>query len=555
MPPDEQGSDPSDASFTLLDAYLQDLHAGRQPDRAAFLVHHPELADALDCLEALEQLAPVGTAAPRATDSERTLAAESRSAGAATPTGDSQATAFGDFELLSEIGRGGMGVIWKARQKGLDRIVAIKMIQTSHLASALQVERFVVEAKAMARLHHPHIVRIHESGLLHGQHFFVMEYIAGPSLAEALRQGPFPAEKAAEVVYKVAQAVEHLHGQGIVHRDLKPSNILLDEAGQPYVTDFGLVKMLGPASRVTTTGAILGTPAYMAPEQASGRPDQVGPASDIYALGTILYELLTGRPPFQGETPLDTLVQVLEGEPTRPCGLDARIPARLEMICLKCLEKAPEERYPTAAALAADLQHYLDGEDIEARSAGPWASLRRWARRQPALASRLCALVIFAVVAHINYQLFHAVSLTFHLEVISFLALWVLASVIFQWGLKSERWSTTVPFAWVTVDAAILTAMLWLTESETGPLLIGFPFLVAASGLWFRVPVVWYSTAVLEAAYGVVVFSSYAQGAPYGQPHHHVIFVVALAVLGLVVAYQVQRIRALSRYYEHRPLP
>ena len=315
------------------------------------------------------------------------------------------------------------------------------------------------------------------------------------------------------------------------------------------------MKLLEPGSRVTTTGAIVGTPAYMAPEQAAGHPEQVGPASDVYSLGAILYELLTGRPPFQGETPLDTLVQVLEGEPDRPRSIDPKVPLKLELICLKCMEKSPEERYPTATAVAADLQRYLEGEEVEARTSGVWPSLRRWWRTQPALVARLGALAVFTVIAQTNYLIYHPVPLAMHLEAIGLLLVWLAVSVVCQWGLKRERWAPWVPYAWVSLDALLLTALLIVTRSQIGPLLVGYPFLVAAAGLWFRVPVVWYSTGILAASYLVLVYSSYQESEPYRLPHHHVMFVVALGVMGFVMAYQVQRIWALSRYYEHRRVP
>jgi serine/threonine-protein kinase len=547
MRPDEPEDDPS---FSLLEAYLQDLHAGRAPDRVRLLAEHPELADMLACIEAVEQLVPAGF---HPSQGALTLPAGQPMPADASP--GAPGADFGNYELVEEIGRGGMGVIWKARQKDLDRVVAIKMILSSHLASTMQVDRFVAEARAMAKLHHPHVVRIHETGQVHGQHYFVMEYIAGPSLAAALARGRLPREKAAELVATVARAVEHLHGQNIVHRDLKPSNILLDTDGLPYVTDFGLVKLLDPGSHVTTTGAIVGTPAYMAPEQAAGRAEEVGPRSDVYSLGAILYECLTGLAPFKGETALETLLQVMESEPPQPRQLDPDIPRKLEMICLKCMEKDPAERYSSAAAVAKDLERFLEGEEVEARPPGVWSGLRRWARREPALVSRLGALLIFTMIVHVNYQLQHAVSLGLHMEVLGLLALWAAASVIFQWGLGRERWAPWVPYAWVTVDAALLTGLLRLAQSEMGPLLIGYPFLIAASGLWFRVPVVWYTTAVLEVAYLVAIWSSYDQGTAYRMPHHHGIFMVALVVLGLVMAYQVQRFRALSRYCEHRQRP
>jgi serine/threonine-protein kinase len=546
----------SEQTFQLLDTYLHELHAGRQPNRDRLLADHPELAPFLNCLEGLERLVPPvanapGSPAPGPPDtSKKTIAY------GVTGEANGNPQDFGNFELLGEIGRGGMGVIWKARQKDLDRVVAIKMILANHLASRDQVERFVAEARTMARLHHPHIVRIHETGQIAGQHYFVMEYIAGQSLADRLRDsGPISPDKAARYVCTVARAVEHLHSQGIVHRDLKPSNILLDEDDRPYVTDFGLIKMLGAGSQATTTGAILGTPAYMAPEQAAGRTAEVGPLSDVYSLGAILYDLVIGRPPFQGETPIDTMLQVIEGEPTRPRWLAPDIPAPLEMIVLKCLEKNPADRYCSAAALADDLERFINGEDVEARPAGLWPKLRRWTRREPALAFRLCALVILVAIVHVNYVFFKPVSWLLHVEVIGLMGLWMALSVGCQRLLRHPRWGSWVPAVWSGIDALVLALILHITQSQSSPLLIGFPLLVAASGLWFQVRPVCVTTVVLEATYALTVIDSYHSHGKTTEPHFHIIFMVALAVLGFIVAYQVQRIRVLSRYYDQRRLP
>lgn len=291
---------------------------------------------------------------------------------------------FGKYELISELGRGGMGVVYKARQKDLDRIVALKMILSSHLASADQVSRFYAEARAAARLRDPNIVGIYEVGEHRGQHFFTMEYVSGKSLAQVIRGKALEIEEAVRLVMIVARAVHSLHGHGMIHRDLKPSNILLDEAGNPSVSDFGLAKVLESEDRVTASNAIVGTPGYMSPEQAAGRGLQVGPTSDIYSLGTILFECLTGRPPHDGSAPLATLVQVLEGEPPQPRLLNPNIPRPLEKICLKCLEKDQIDRYTSARDLADDLDHFLRGEPVEATRGGPWHRLRRWARREPA---------------------------------------------------------------------------------------------------------------------------------------------------------------------------
>jgi serine/threonine protein kinase len=275
---------------------------------------------------------------------------------------------FGDYELLEEVARGGMGVVFRARQLGLNRIVALKMILAGRLATEDDLHRFLMEAEAVARLQHPNIVAVHETGIVEGQHFFSMEFIAGSTLAKRVAEGPLPSRNAARYVRIIARAVHHAHRQGILHRDLKPSNILLDGDDEPHVTDFGLAKRLGSDSGHTRTGSILGTPSYMAPEQASGRVKELTPAVDVYGLGAVLYELLTGRPPFRSETPLDTVLQVMETEPVPPQLLNPKVDADLEKICLKCLEKDPARRYPTAEALAEDLQRYLNGEPISARS-------------------------------------------------------------------------------------------------------------------------------------------------------------------------------------------
>jgi eukaryotic-like serine/threonine-protein kinase len=274
---------------------------------------------------------------------------------------------FGDYELIKEVARGGMGVVYRARQISLGRMVALKMILAGRFADAEDLERFRREAEAAARLQHPNIVAIFEIGEVGGQQFFTMEYIEGTSLARRLASGPLPGRIAANYVRRIARAIHHAHRQGIVHRDLKPSNILLDADDEPHISDFGLAKRLGGDSGQTRTGTVLGTPSYMAPEQAQGRRD-IGPAADIYGLGAILYELLSGRPPFEAETPFDTAMQVIQHEPVPPRLLNARVEHDLETICLKCLEKDPQLRYESADALADDLQRYLDGEPISARS-------------------------------------------------------------------------------------------------------------------------------------------------------------------------------------------
>jgi predicted Ser/Thr protein kinase len=307
--------------------------------------------------------------------------------GSAPAGGDASGTParhFGEYEVQGELGRGGMGVVYLARHTGLQRLVALKVVLGGGLASEQEVRRFQLEARAAAALSHPGIVPVHEVGQYEGQHFFSMGYVPGGSLAARTAAGPVPPDEAARLLRDVCNAVACAHDHGILHRDLKPANILLDENGRPLVTDFGLAKRVTSAGpdgpSLTQTGAVIGTPSYMAPEQAAGRGDEVGVASDVYALGAVLYELLTGRPPFRAATTLETLTQVLDAAPAPPRLVNTSIPADLEAICLKCLEKAAKDRYPAARDLADDLGRYLEALPVRADTSRAGRLLRPWLR-------------------------------------------------------------------------------------------------------------------------------------------------------------------------------
>jgi tetratricopeptide (TPR) repeat protein/peroxiredoxin/predicted Ser/Thr protein kinase len=315
---------------------------------------------------------------------------------------------FGDYELIEEIARGGMGVVFKASQKSLSRVVALKMILAGQLASDDQVRRFRAEAEEAGRLDHPNIVPIYQVGELAGQHFFAMKLIEGGSLSGRARHFRGDPRGAARLIATVARAVHHAHQRGILHRDLKPGNILLDAQGEPHVTDFGLAKHLG-GEGTTQSGAVLGTPGYMAPEQAAGRRD-VSVAADVHGLGAVLYELLTGRPPFEAESPLETMLQVLDRDPARPRAHNPAVPGDLETICLKCLRKEPARRYGSAAALADDLDRFLHGEPVQARRASVIERTAKWARRRPAAAA-LVGVIALAVVALVAGVWWHAAQL------------------------------------------------------------------------------------------------------------------------------------------------
>ena len=397
--------DSSGESFNaILAGYFERVDGGEVVDQERLLAAHPEHADELRSYFNAEAELAARAPRPSSLHDEPTLISASSEHGVSTRREDENEmiSYFGDYELLDELARGGMGVVYKVRQVSVNRTVALKMILSGKFASAAEVQRFRIEAESAANLDHPNIVPIYEVGDHQGQHYFSMKLIDGPSLAAVLQQESGQAilpdtaatvnwrrrllpderlQRHVKMMIKVGRAVHYAHQRGIVHRDLKPANILVDADGQPHVTDFGLARRTTGESHLTETGVIVGTPAYMAPEQAAGRKDSATTAADIYSLGAMLYELLTRRPPFRGETPLDTLRQVLEQEPVRPGKLNARVDSDLEAICLKCLEKKPEQRYSSAAALADDLENWLAGEALSIRPPSVGYLIWRWLRR------------------------------------------------------------------------------------------------------------------------------------------------------------------------------
>ena len=534
--------------FDLLDRYVSALQAGdgRQCDR--WLEEYPQLREMAQCLEALGRFAVAGPAIPNPMNGPAFDETIVPTASTFDSTFDRDALALGEFgkyELLEEVGRGGMGVVFRARQRDLNRIVALKMILSNRLAGGDDVKRFYREARAAGSLRHPQIVGIHEVGEVHGQHYFAMDFIPGASLAGLVHSQRLDTEQAARCLSGVARAVQYLHDHGIVHRDLKPSNILLDSAGTAYVTDFGLAKVFGDQEDRTQTGVILGTPGYMSPEQASGRISQITARSDVYSLGAILYELLTGRPPFREDNPLNTILQVLESEPTLPRKLNARVPPELERICLKCLEKDPGRRYASANALADDLDHYLLREPIEAKPAGLVDRFNRWVRRETGLAARLAIMAVATAIVEV-WHLWSDRPLMFHIEIKLTFAVWAVLAFVFQWLLRREKTAEFARLAWAVTDPLLLMIVLMLAD-DIGPILVGYPVLVTASGLWLSGRLVLVSTVGCIVSYAVLLLVRHD---PTNQPHYPFIFVTALSVIGAIVAYGVHRVRTLSRYFE-----
>ena len=319
---------------------------------------------------------------------------------------------IGDYELLEEIGRGAMGVVYKARQVSLDRLVAVKMIKPEEIESHELVDRFLREIEVTAKLSHPNIVKTYAAGDFEGPPIICMELIQGTRLDKHIAQGGFlrptawPAEKrrapreqgtAARIVAKLARAVHYAHQHGVLHRDIKPSNTLLDAVGEPYLTDFGLAKILGPAVRLTRTNVVMGSLPYMAPEQASGENELLSTAADIYSLGAVLYEMLTGRPPFRGDNPAQILTRLLTQPPQPPTELNAEVDRELAIIAMRCLEKDPQRRYKSAEAMAKDLERWLRHEPIKRDRSHAWENFTQWCRRNPRLALAEAAVFVLLV--------------------------------------------------------------------------------------------------------------------------------------------------------------
>jgi serine/threonine-protein kinase len=362
------------------------------PDVGGTIDHPPDAAGTIDHPSAEPKGAEGGTVDPMSPGAT-TDHARSRRKKAAKEVPLPQSVA--GYEIISVLGRGAMGVVYKARQRGLDRLVALKMILSGEHASEMDLNRFRAEANAVAQCHHPGIVQIYEVGEDAGRPFFSLEFVDGQSLHSKIQGTPLPPKEAATLLKKMAEAMAYAHERSIIHRDLKPANVLLTEGGEPKIGDFGLAKRIqDDESGMTRTGTVLGTPSYMSPEQAEGRIHDIGPLADVYSLGAVLYDMLTGRPPFRGTSMLDTLEQLRTREPVPPMQFQPGVPRDLETICLKCLQKDPARRYASAEELAADLGRFLRGEPILARPVSLAERLVRWCRRNPGKASVIVAAVL-----------------------------------------------------------------------------------------------------------------------------------------------------------------
>jgi serine/threonine protein kinase len=510
----------------LLDSLQRDAAAGRAADIDGLAARHPHLAAELRGLWATMQftsdflnLSVITLDSPEPPPNP-----------AATTPGLPRR--FGEYELLQELGRGGMGVVYLARQPALHRDVALKLILRGDLATDDDRARFRAEATAAAQLTHAHVVPVYEVGEAEGQPFFSMQYVPGQTLAQRLAQGPLPPREAAELLLPICRAIAAAHVRGVLHRDLKPSNILIDGGGRPFVTDFGLAKRISAPSSdaaarslrsITQTGAVIGTPGYMAPEQAAGDRGRVGPATDVYSLGAILYAMLTGRAPFQAASPIDTVLLVLEQDPPPPRLLNPSVDPDLEMIALKALQKPTDLRYPTAAALADDLEHYLRNEPISARSSHFSQVLSRALRpthHAAVLENWGLLWMLHAVVILVLCLVTNALQISGHGGRLTYVLLWTVGlgawAAVF-WELRRRAGPVTfverqIAHIWAASMACStgLFAVEWLlglpplTLSPVLPLIAGGVFVAKAgilSGEFYLHAALLFATAIPMALY------------------------------------------------------
>jgi serine/threonine-protein kinase len=497
-----QASERDEELLAELAARLADeMQRGELPNVDAVIREHPALEEELRGLWATMLVADcvaagASSSSNRAQDVHEATHPHAPAAGINVAPLRSGGT-LGDYQLADELGRGGMGVVYKAQQVSLGRTVALKMILRGAMPTPADLARFRSEAESAARLDHPAIVPIYEVGQHEGQPFFTMKYVAGTTLARRLADGPMNPREAAELLAPICRAIHFAHERGVLHRDLKPSNILIDEEGRPHVSDFGLAKRVETDSGLTLSGAVLGTPSYMAPEQAAGKRGKVGRESDVYSLGTILYAMLTGRPPFQAATPVETVMMVVEQEPLPPRLVNPRADRELEMIALKCLQKPPELRYATAAELADDLEAYLADEPTAARS-GQFMQIVARAFRETHHATVLenwgLLWMWHSLALFITAFLTNVLQWIGTTSPLPYLALWIVGlgtwAIIF-WSLRRRSGPVTFverQIAHVWAASMISIAGLFVVELILGlPVLTLSPVLSLTSGMIFLV--------------------------------------------------------------------
>jgi serine/threonine-protein kinase len=491
--------------------YLAACDTGNPQDQKEFLAKYPDLADNLRSFFGDHaRMQRVTGAHSNATKSlnlgikndEQTVSHQPES------TSDTIGELFG-YRILDELGDGGQGVVYRAYQVGLKREVALKRIRTGAAARAGTLSRFWTEAESLGRLRHPNIVQVYDFGREGGEPYLCMELLTGGSLADRLKKGPLPARDAAKLVQSLALAVQAAHDAGVIHRDPKPSNILFDTAGVPKLADFGLAKLHDADGSLpfTEEGTILGTFAYMSPEQATGL--RVTGQVDIHALGLVLYETLTGRRPFQCDQPGEILPAVINHTPEPLSSVLPGCPRDLDIVCQRCLEKSPADRYPSARELAEDLGRWLQGKSVTPPSLTQ--RLKHWAVHKPALAANLCAVLVFYVVYLINRYL---IGLSdpenrFHNTVNIVALVWVAGAALCQRLLEKPRWVIVADYGWTMLQVVLVTILLWAGKGPASGIVFYYPLLVCGAALSGKARLSWYTAAIAAIGYTAITFHTW----------------------------------------------
>ena len=450
------------------------------------------------------------------------------------------------YEILDEVDRGGMGIVYRARHKELNRIVALKTIRSGEFANGNEIARFRREAQIAAQLVHPGIVPIYEIGERNNLIYYTMAFVEGCPLLELARSPTLSIAAKVQLVYQLTQALQYAHGQGVAHRDIKPSNILIDLHGSPILIDFGLAKSTHAESDLTQTGAMLGTPSYMAPEQIQYHHDHDLRLSDIYSLGAVFYYLLVGRPPFVGPTNFDIMLQLKDRQPVRPSRLNRQVDRELDTICLRAMEKNPSERYTTAAEFGQDLERWINGSAVSSPTKSPWIRWIRWWKQEPGLVSHavaICVVILVVLMSHLlGYSLAH---LPTQLTV---LLTWLLICFPLQrWILQSK--DTTVPaILWGLID---LFCVSWLIATAGPPrslLLVAYPLMITASALFYRTRFVILMTTACILAF--LVLTGLIEDPSFERASFRILFVCFLGIQCLTLTSLIFKVRNLFTYRE-----
>ncbi len=534
----------SDESLDLIiEHYLLRTEAGEAIDEDQWVSDHPRFEDDLRSFLQLHRQAHAVFNDPSSTTTNPLSVWNwSQIANSQFPF------SFGAYDLLEEINRGGMGIVYKANHRQLQRIVALKILRAGDMATEEEVRRFHIEAVASSALDHPNIIPTYEASQWNGLIYFTMRLIDGVDLEAKLRQESIEPRYAAHILLKITEAVAYAHQKQVLHRDIKPSNVLIDQQGEPYLADFGLARLQATDDCMTMTGQVLGTPAYMAPEQARMTADRASHTVDIYALGAVLYALMTGQPPFTGPTPFDVLLQVLDRQPPAPSKINKNVPATLEAICIKAMAKEPTDRYRSAADLANDLRLFLRGEAIVIDKPNWNQRLQMWWQREPILISHLCALFATTLIILISYLSHYSDAAASQFATkFGLLIAWAVGCFVLQRLVRLNHHREWVHLLWATYDVILYTSLITVADPPRGLLLVGYPLMIAASGLFYRVRFVTYTTTV--CCIGTLLLAFGVDDAIGARLDFLGIYLTALIVLGLCVSAMIRRVRSLSRFY------